>query len=154
MPDLIQFEEQLFAHDFERANFSSIFLLCQVDLTVSTLANLGQYLEVAMSKSGASLSKICPFTTGVFGPGGVVGFWVGSWRLRIAIFELDQAILTTVNITQQIVVMIKKVYVTPILALMSPMQRAIMHLQSWATLANLLTFGFCSFSKSSFDSRA
>lgn len=41
MPDLIHLKQQLLAHDFQRADFTCVFLLCQIDLTITPLTDLG-----------------------------------------------------------------------------------------------------------------
>ena len=45
--NLIKLEEELLAHDLERAYFSRILLLCEEDLTVAALTDLGQNGEVS-----------------------------------------------------------------------------------------------------------
>lgn len=56
MSNLIQFEQQLLAHDLQRANFPGIFLLSKEDLSISTLTNLCKDLEIALPETNAALS--------------------------------------------------------------------------------------------------
>jgi hypothetical protein len=56
MSNFIQFEQKSLAHDFKRTNFSSIFLLRKIDLTIASLPNLREDLEIPVSKPSSSLS--------------------------------------------------------------------------------------------------
>ena len=58
MPDFIQLEEELFAHDFKRTNFSCILFGCKIYLSIASLTNLCEDLEIAVAKSCAALSQI------------------------------------------------------------------------------------------------
>jgi hypothetical protein len=62
MSHLIQLEQQFLPHDFQRADLPSVSLLCQVDLTITTLTDLREDLEVAMSKACAALSESLVFS--------------------------------------------------------------------------------------------
>jgi hypothetical protein len=48
MADLIELEQQLFAHDFQSAHFLGVLFLGQVDLSIASLPDLCQNLEVAL----------------------------------------------------------------------------------------------------------
>ena len=61
MPDLVQLEKQLFAHDFQRAHFLRVFLLRQIHLSVATLSDLRKDLEVAMTESCATFAQVRSF---------------------------------------------------------------------------------------------
>jgi len=52
----VEFEQQFLSHDLKRTDFSSVFLLSEIDLSIATLANLSQDLEVTMSKAGSALA--------------------------------------------------------------------------------------------------
>lgn len=98
MSDLIKLEEQLLAHDLERANLASVFLLCQEYLTISTLTDLSQNLKVPLTEADTALSQICALTTGIFMPQWVVDLLGCGWRGRILGLELAQSILARANI--------------------------------------------------------
>jgi len=63
MPDLVQLEKKLLAHDLQRTDFPRILLRRQVDLSIATLSNLGENLEVTMLQSRTALSQIGPLST-------------------------------------------------------------------------------------------
>lgn len=66
MPNLIEFKEKLFAHDFQGAHLPRVFLCGKIDLSISTLSDLRQDLKIAVSKSCTSLPQICALSAQVF----------------------------------------------------------------------------------------
>lgn len=46
--NLVQLEQQLLAHDLQSAHFTRILLLGQIDLSIATLADLCENLEVTL----------------------------------------------------------------------------------------------------------
>lgn len=65
MPDLVQLEKQLFAHHFQRTYFLRVLLLRQIHLSVPTLSDLRQDLEVAMAESCPTFAQVRPFSAQV-----------------------------------------------------------------------------------------
>jgi hypothetical protein len=61
--------------------------LGQENLTITTLTNLGQDLEVAMPKSYSTLAKVGALSSGVFSPHLIVRLLIGLWGWRIFILE-------------------------------------------------------------------
>jgi hypothetical protein len=57
--DFIQLEQQFLAHDLESADFARILLLGKIDLSIPTLSNLSEDLEVTMSKSRSAFPQVC-----------------------------------------------------------------------------------------------
>ena len=48
MSDFVQLEKQFLAHDLQSANFLGILLLREIYLTIATLTNLCENLEIAV----------------------------------------------------------------------------------------------------------
>jgi hypothetical protein len=106
---LIQFEQQLFAHDLQGANFSSILLLRKEDLSVSALSNLSQDLEVSLAETNTTLPEVRPLPPDIFLPDGCVYFFGCSRRCRVFGFEVVEAVLAGTDIRQQIKVVVEEV---------------------------------------------
>jgi len=62
MSDLIELEQQILAHDFQRTDFACVLLLRQIHLTIATLTDLSENLEVSVSESSATLAQIGTLT--------------------------------------------------------------------------------------------
>lgn len=98
MSNLVQLEQQLFAHDLEGAHLARVFLLCEEDLAIAALANLGQNLEVALLQSDATLAKVGSLSTGILGPQLSVAFLVSGGRCRDVGLEGGQPLLSRADI--------------------------------------------------------
>ena len=109
MANLVKLEKQLLAHDLQRADFSGILLLRKEDLTVATLSDLCQDLEVTMSKADASLSEVSTLTTRIFLPQIIVSLFIGLGRRRNFGFERIKSSLTATNISQEVEVVVQEV---------------------------------------------
>jgi hypothetical protein len=106
--NLIQFKEQRLAHNLECANLLGIPLLGQVHLTVPTLTNLCEDLEIALSQASPAFSQICTLPTKVFGQRLVVfSFWHLSGVLFLKLIETR---LTNVYIAEQVIIVIEEIF--------------------------------------------
>src|SRR4051794_1813419 len=66
MTDLIELEKQLLAHNLQRAYLTRILLLRQIHLSITTLTDLSQNLEITLAKTGTTLAEMGAFATEVF----------------------------------------------------------------------------------------
>ena len=109
MANLIQLEQQLLAHDLQRAHLSRVLLLGQVDLAVSTLTDLCENLEIAMSQLCSPLSQIGPLASEILGHERVVFVFGCLWRLGHARLELLCAALTLVHVAEEVEIVVEEV---------------------------------------------
>lgn len=109
MTDFVQLEEQLFAHDLEGADFSRVLLLGQKHLAVTSLADLRQDLEVTMSETNSSLSKVCALSTSVLGPHLSMGLLVGIGRRGELVLEGIQSVLSRADIGEEVEVVVQEI---------------------------------------------
>lgn len=109
MTDLVQLEQQLLAHDLQRAHLLGVLLLGQKNLAITTLTDLGEDLEVTLAKSHPSLAEISSFPTGILGPHLVVGVIIGRGRRRELLFEGIEAVLTIASVGEEVKVVVEKV---------------------------------------------
>lgn len=107
--DFVELEQQLLAHDLQGAHFTRVLLLRQEDLTIATLANLCEDLEVALSQAGAALPQIGALPAQVFGQSLVV-FVLGCGRRRgVLSLELLQAVLARVHVGEEVIVVVEEI---------------------------------------------
>ena len=106
MSDLVQLEQQLFAHDIQSTDFSGIFLLGEEDLTIATLSDLCEDLKVALPKTYSTLSQIGSLSTNVFGPDWIISFFGSGRRIGEFGFEMSKTILASTDVGQEIKVVI------------------------------------------------
>ena len=109
MPDFVKFEQELLAHYFQGTDFSSVFLGCKIHLSVATLANLSEDLEVSMTKSRPALPKICSFSAQIFVFCRFVFFCRSGWRGWKLGIEERFTILAVVHVAQEIKVMVQEI---------------------------------------------
>ncbi len=86
MSDLVKFEQKLLAHYFQCTDFASVLFGCEVDLSIATLAHLGENLEVTVAQPCAALSQVRSLSAQVFVTCCFVFFhrsFRGSGKLRI-----------------------------------------------------------------------
>jgi len=76
VPDLIQLEQKLLAHDLQRADLPSVLLLREIHLTITTLTDLSENLEVTVPQSGSSAAQLRSFATKVLLEVGLVLFGI------------------------------------------------------------------------------
>ena len=109
MSDLVKFEQKLFTHYFQCTHFASVLFGCEVNLSIATLAHLGENLEVTVAQPCAALSQIRSLSAQIFVTCCFVFFdrsrW-GSGKLRI---KHGFPALTMVHIAEEVEIMIKKV---------------------------------------------
>lgn len=110
MANLVQLEEQLLAHDLERADLARILLLGQIDLAIATLSDLGQDLEVGVAEANATLAQIGPLPACVLVPQLFVLLFVGLGRRGDFSLESVEALLAVADIGQKIEVVVQEVY--------------------------------------------
>lgn len=110
MADLVQFEEQLLAHDLQRTHLLGVLLLGQEDLAITALTDLCEDLEVTLSKSDPSLAEISSFPTGVLVPHLVVGVVVGLGRGRKLLLEGIQATLSIASVGEEVKIVVEEVF--------------------------------------------
>lgn len=108
--DLVQLEQKLLAHYLQGAYLLRVLLLGQEYLTVTTLSDLREDLEVTLSESHTSFSQISPLATGVLAPHLLPGLLIGLGRIRVFRAEGVEATLAIAGIVQQIKVVVKKVW--------------------------------------------
>lgn len=106
---LVQLEQQLLAHDLQGAHLLRVLLLGQEHLTVTTLPDLCQDLEVALSESHTPLAQVCPLATGVLAPHLLIGLLIGLGRFRVFGAEGVEAALAVASIAQEIKVVVEEV---------------------------------------------
>lgn len=107
--DLIQLEQQLLAHDLQGANLLRIFLLCEEDLTVATLADLRQDLEVTLSESHSPLAEIRPLPTSVLVPHLFIGLFIGIRRSGVFGLEGIETALSVADVSQKVEVVVEEI---------------------------------------------
>lgn len=110
MSDFVELEEELLAHDLESTDLSGVFFLREVDLTIATLADLGKNLEVTMPESSPAFAQICALAAEVLRQVCIVlvsGSCRGIW---VVLVKCVNALLSVVNIAQQVVVIIEEIY--------------------------------------------
>lgn len=110
MPDFIQFEQELLAHDFQGTDFSGVLFSGKVHLSVATLTDLGEDLEVSMAESRATLPEICSFSAQILVSCRFVLFCRSGWRSWKLGIEECFTTLAVVHVTQEIKVMVQEIY--------------------------------------------
>jgi hypothetical protein len=80
--------------------------LCEKYLAITTLPNLREDLEVALSKADTTLSKIRSLTSGVFVPEWVVGLRRGDWGSRVFCLKVIESSLSSADIGQEIEIIV------------------------------------------------
>lgn len=109
MANLVELEQQLLAHHLQSTNFACVLFLGQKDLSISSLANLCEDLEIALSKPDSSFSKIGTFSAGVFVPHLSMVLLVGLWWRWIFGLEGCQTLLSGPDIGKEIEVVIEEI---------------------------------------------
>lgn len=109
VPDLIQLEQKLLAHDLQRADLPSVLLLREVDLTITSLTDLGENLKVTVPQPGSSATQLCSFATKVLLQIGLIFFGVHRRWQRVVFLECVHAPLSGVNIAEKVVVVVEEV---------------------------------------------
>jgi len=145
MSDLVKLEEKFLAHHLESADLSGILLLSEENLTITTLSDLCENLEVSLAKTNTTLSQVRTLSPSVFVPKRIISLCWRNRRSRIFCLEMAETILTSTNVCQEIKVVVEKIYISLVMQVELGQQ----NLQSCVTFANRLTFGFCSISNSS-----
>ena len=108
--DLVQLEQQLLAHDLQRAHFTSVLLLSKENLTIPTLSNLGQNVEISMVKACAALAEMRSLSAKIFLQRRLIFGGRGSRRGRITSFKLCLTRLTIVHIAEKVKVVVEEIY--------------------------------------------
>lgn len=109
MSYLIQLEEKLFAHNLQSTDLLRVSFGCKIDLSVATLADLGEDLEVAVTESGSSFAEICPFPSKILALCCFI-FFCGCFRWRRdARLEHGLSAVTIVDIAEEIEIMVQEV---------------------------------------------
>lgn len=107
--DLVELEQQLLAHDLQRADFPSILLLRQENLPVPTLSDLGENLEITLAQTNTTLPEIGTLSTSIFRPDWVVVFFgSGRWFWELGT-ELVESILSSTNVAEEVEVVVEEV---------------------------------------------
>lgn len=88
MADLIQLEKKLLAHYFERTHFFCIFLLCEEDLSITSLTDLCENLEVSLSQPRPPLAQVGSLTPEILIQGFIIFSFRRARRCRVLGFEL------------------------------------------------------------------
>jgi len=107
--NLIQLEEQLLAHDLQRADLSRVLLLGQEHLAIATLADLREYLEVGMPKANATFAQVSPLSACILVPHLIVRLLIGPGRRGELRLEGLEPVLSVSHISQEVEVVIEKV---------------------------------------------
>ena len=107
VPDFVELEEQLLAHDLQRAHLSRVLLLRKIHLAIAALADLGQDLEVVLAKSGPPLPQLCALASEPLGLGAfVLGSRCGD---GVAVMELPRTGFALGDVVEKVKVVVKKV---------------------------------------------
>lgn len=72
MADLVQLEKQFLAHNLQCADLARVLLLGQIDLSIASLTDLSEDLEVALPQARPSLAQIGALTTEILCKGIIV----------------------------------------------------------------------------------
>lgn len=112
MSDLVKLEEKFLAHHLESANLSGVLLLSEEHLTIATLSDLCENLEVSLAKTNTTLSQVCTLSSSIFMPKRIVGLCWSNRRSRIFCLEMAETILTGTDICQEIEVVVEEVYIS------------------------------------------
>lgn len=83
--------------------------MSQIHLSITTLADLGQDLEVTVSQTSSTFAQVGPFSTEVFAEGTVILLLGSLWRSREGGLESSLSRLTVVNIREEIEVIVEEV---------------------------------------------
>lgn len=110
MPDFIELEQEFFAHDLQSADFAGVLLLGQVDLTVATLADLRENLEVAMPQPGAPLPQVCALATKILVQNLVVLLFRCIGRGGELRLERGETVLSVVDVGEKVIVIVQEVW--------------------------------------------
>ena len=109
MSDLIKLEQELLAHDLERAHLFCVLLLGQEYLAIAALSDLREDLEVTVAQPCTTLAQIGAFPAEIdlvrpfpFRISEALRLWVLS-------VKLCQAVLTVVDVGKEIIVVVEKV---------------------------------------------
>lgn len=78
-------------------------------MTISTLSNLGQNVEISMTEASAALSEMRALPAKIFLQCRFIFSGRCSWRRRKRSFELCLARLTIVNVAEEVKVVIEKI---------------------------------------------
>jgi hypothetical protein len=100
MPDFIKLKKEFLAHDLQRANLPSILLLCEENLSISTLSNLSKNLKVTLAKTNSAFSQVGTFSTCIFLEYFIVGIFVCLWRCGELSLELIESILSCADVCE------------------------------------------------------
>lgn len=106
MANFVQLEQQLLAHDLQRANLFGILLLGQEYLTIATLTDLCKDLKVALSESHPSLAEIGSLSASVLVPHVGEGLFVGIRGKGIFGLESVESILAVANVGEEVEVVV------------------------------------------------
>jgi hypothetical protein len=109
VPDLVQLEQKLFAHDLQRADLSRVFLLGKKHLTVTALTDLCKNLEISLSKADTPLAQIGTLPSRVLMPHLTVGLLIRSRRRRVFRLESIESILPGSDVGQEIEVVVEEI---------------------------------------------
>jgi hypothetical protein len=107
--NLVQLEQQFLAHDLQCTHFSRFLLLCQIYLSVATLTDLSQDLEITMSQLCSPLPQICSFSSQIFGHESIILIFWSFWWLGYTLPELLRAGLTVVDVAEEVEVVVEEV---------------------------------------------
>lgn len=109
MSNFVKLEQQLLAHNLQGTDFPSILLLCQENLTITTLTDLCEDLEIALAKTYTALAKVGTLSTSILLPDGLVGFFGSSRWLRELGLEVVESSLPLADISQKVKVVVQKI---------------------------------------------
>lgn len=106
MADLVQLEEKLFVHDFQRTHFPRVLLLRKEDLSIAALTDLRKDLKVAVPEPYSTLAQSSTLSPGILLPQPVVFrlFCLG-WRRYLGSESL-QTILPGADIGKKVEVVV------------------------------------------------
>ncbi len=99
MSDLVKLEKKLLGHDLQGTNFSSVLLRGEEDLSITTLSNLCENLEISLAKTNTPLSKIRTLSSHILLPNRIIRLFRSFWRIRKFGLEVGKAILSRTNVT-------------------------------------------------------
>ena len=112
MPDLVQLEKKFLAHNLQSTNLPGILLLGEEDLSITTLSNLCEDLEISMTKTDPSFSEISALSANILLPDRIVSLFICRRRFRKLGSKMAESSMSLSYVAEKVKVVIEEVYQT------------------------------------------
>lgn len=109
MPDLIHLEQQLLTHNLQGADLLGVALLREVNLSIASLSNLSENLEVSIPKTGPPFPEVGSFLSQILFVSCFVLDIFGCRGFANIVMEICRASLAVVDVTKKIKVVVEEV---------------------------------------------